>query len=77
MQQLNKPATKATRGAQCIARKHFEQVRRDVLDAINNTAVLRRKPQNPQRNKNVDYRQTQLLGFTAVAWRDFFGACGQ
>jgi len=67
MQQLNKPATKATRGAQNIARKQFEQVRRDVQDVINNTAVLRTKRKNPPRNKNVDYGQIQLLGFTAVA----------
>jgi len=66
MQQLNKPATKATKGAQNMARKHFEKVRRDVQD-VNNTAVLRTKRKNPPRNKNVDYRQIQLLGLTAVA----------
>jgi hypothetical protein len=66
MQQLNKPATKAARSAQNIARQHFEQVRRDVQDVINNTAV-RTKRKNPPRNKNVDCGQIQLLGFTTVA----------
>jgi len=47
MQQLNKPATKAARGAQHIARKHFGQVRRDVQSVINNTDVLRTKRKNP------------------------------
>jgi hypothetical protein len=35
MQQLNKPATKAARGAQHIAGKHFEQVRRAAQGVIN------------------------------------------
>jgi hypothetical protein len=55
MQQLNKPATKAARGAQHIARKRFEQVYRAVQAVINNTAVLRTKRKNTQRKKNVDY----------------------
>jgi hypothetical protein len=36
------------------------------VSLINNTAV-RTKRKNPPRNKNVDYGQIQLLGFTAVA----------
>jgi len=67
MQQLNKPATKAARGAQNIARKHFQQVRRDVQSIINNTAI-RTKRKNSPRNKNVDYGQIQLLSLTAVAY---------
>jgi len=54
-------------GCTNTARKYFEQVCCDVQDVINNTAVLRTKRKNPPRNKNVDYGQIQLLGFTAVA----------
>jgi hypothetical protein len=68
MQQLNKPATKAARGAQNFARKHFQRVHRDIQSIIKNTAVLRTKRKNPRRNKNVDYGQIQLLSLTAVAY---------
>jgi hypothetical protein len=55
MQQLNKPATKAARGAQHIVRK------RDVQGAISNTAV-RTKRKNPPRNKNPDHGQIKITG---------------
>jgi hypothetical protein len=67
MQQLNKPATKAARGAQHIARKC------DVQGAISNTAV-RTKRKNQPRNKNTDHGQIKitalhrsgLIGFLAA-----------